>query len=386
MTTKKCPLCQQPLPRGVDHRHIDAKMRQLARPLLAEERKAVREELRTSERRKAEAKVKKEVSALARKEQKARRRLEEHDREHRRRLQAFRRDARTQADAKLKREVDKIASRTAQKIAKATRKAERASASTVKSLEDTLEKERKRRDADTARLHRRVEELNRRLERVQNERRGEEAEVELYAALKKEFPSDHVERVGRGKRGADVLHRLIVRGVEVGCIIYESKDTQKWNKSFVAKARTYRRRYQTPYVVVVSRTMPPRKEGLCVVGDIPVVQPRMAVALAGIIRDAVVELARLRDSSKGRAAKAQKLHDYVTSNEFVSRFRDIAEAVAELSERQQAERDWHERDWVKRDELRARIASSRQHVDAKIRAAVSSPRRAGKRKLRIVGT
>src|SRR5437899_3341789 len=63
------------------------------------------------------------------------------------------------------------------------------------------------------------------------------AEVDLFEAIKGEFPNDEVTRVNKGAAGADIIHNVVHNGKVCGCIIYDSKNRNAWRNEYVAKLR-----------------------------------------------------------------------------------------------------------------------------------------------------
>jgi hypothetical protein len=168
-----------------------------------------------------------------------------------------------------------------------------------------------------------LDNLSRKLEKQSGEQLGAEAELDLFTELKHAFPGDRIERIGRGVKGADIVHQVMDGTKVAGRIIYESKNTSDWTKSFIAQAKKYQTQYETPHVLIVSRVFPSKEKGLCVVKDIPVVERRTAVALATVIREGVIEIAKLKLSGKFHDEKSQELFEYIVGDKFCTRFREM---------------------------------------------------------------
>jgi hypothetical protein len=250
-------------------------------------------------------------------------------------------------DAETKRDVE---------VAKAKREA----------AEDAREKEQLKHTLEMSRLQSKVDMLNRQLEKKSGEHFGEEGELDLYADLQRAFPRDKIQRVGRAVKGADILHTVMDGDRVAGSIVYESKNVSSWAKSFITQARKYHTQYETPYVMVVSRVFPKKQRGMCVVQDVPVVEPRLATTLAAVMREGILEIAKLRLTKVGADDKARELFAYVVGNEFQTRFRDMANAVEELQSIQRAERTWHENHWSKQSRLHSQVESRHREVNAKL--------------------
>ena len=106
---------------------------------------------------------------------------------------------------------------------------------------------------------------------------------------------------------------------------------------------------------------------------IPVVDPSMAVYLASILRDGIREIALAKMTAAGRDQKSRELYDYILSDRFVTRFREIAESVELLRQQQRKEKDWHEDAWDEQSTLYDKIDSRRREVDSQIRSIVKAP-------------
>ena len=249
-------------------------------------------------------------------------------------------------------------------------------------LKERAAKERAQHTAETGRLKTKLDELSLKLDRQTSEQMGEMTEANALAALRRSFPHDDIQRIERGMRGADILHKVIVDGAEVGRLVYECKNASSWQNEWLTKARSYRTEYQTPWVVIASRCFPRREKWFVVERGVPVIELRLIVRLAEVIRSAVVEIGSLRLTTVGRQAKAEQMFDYVLGDHFVSRFKSIAEAVAALRIQQGKERQWHTEAWAKEARLYDEADGGRREIAAQLRAIAEAPAKAG---LRVVG-
>jgi len=139
-----------------------------------------------------------------------------------------------------------------------------------------------------------------------------------------------------------------------------------WSQKFVAQADKYCALYETPYVMIVSRAFPKKEKDFCVVHEIPIVCPSMAVALARVMREGIVAIGRLRLTGAGRDHKAHELLHYLVSDKFETRFKGIADSVDTLREQQKKERNWHENSWETQSSLHDRIDKNHREIDAQL--------------------
>lgn len=330
MNKEQCPVCGQELPRSLSLNEANEKLRELSMPFFEKEKARIQEEARQKAQKEAASKWEKQTEA-ERKEL-----------------------------AELKRK--------------------------LKTMEGDVENAHKRGQEQGAQkmrsqLQPQIDKLQRELEQKTSENRGSDAELDLFSALERSFPSDRIERVEKGKKGADIIHRIIENGQELGKIIYECKDVLTWQNAFVAKAQDYQRQYKTSHVLVVSRAFPKKQKEFCVEKGIPIVSPPFAVALSKIIREAVAQIGRLETSQAGRESKARQLYEYITGTEFLGQFRSIAEFVTTLKEYLGKEKEWHENQWRKHEQVHKRFEDLNRKVKTKLDEITQKPI---SRKLKIV--
>lgn len=349
---RRCPLCKQTLPAGIDEHELRHRTEQLLAPSLSDERQRLAKEhkqelaeVRQFARREAERNFRQDLSRL---KQRANRAEQEKER----------------AVERVRRETERRAERN---VAQAVRFATRENVAKMEKLEALHDRDRVRHEADRVRWQGQLDAMSRKLEKQSGEQLGEEGELDLIAQLKAAFRGDRIERIGRGVKGADIIHFVTDAEKEVGRIVYESKNVSTWQNKFITQAKRYQTQYDTPHIIIVTRAFPRKKKGLCIVKDVPIVETRMAVALATIIREGIIEISRLGLSGAARETKAQELFDYIISDKFRTRFAEIAESVAILREHQQKERDWHENAWGTETKLHDKIDARRREIDVQLR-------------------
>jgi hypothetical protein len=86
------------------------------------------------------------------------------------------------------------------------------------------------------------------------------------------------------------------------------------------------------------------------------------------MRNGILEIAQLKVSDVARDEKSKELFDYVISDRFGTRFREIAESIEGLREQQRKERTWHENAWASRSTLHERLDTRHREISAQIRS------------------
>jgi hypothetical protein len=243
----------------------------------------------------------------------------------------------------------------------------------IDNLQERLAKQRAQHAREKAQMQAKLEEIRRKFEHQTSEQKGEEGEMEVYDALKKAFPTDDIQRIAKGVRGADILQRVMTNGKEVGCLVYECKNATSWQNEWITKAKQYRLEYRTPWVIIATRTFPHRQEWFTVEHSVPIIDLRLTAELAKIIRGAIIEIGKLRASTAGRQAKADQMFKYILSDHFTNRFKGVAEAVATLREHQRKEKQWHNKSWEKQTRLYDNMEQMHSDIEARIYALSQTP-------------
>ena len=240
-----------------------------------------------------------------------------------------------------------------------------------KTARNTVQRELRQRDTLIKRLKDENDVQQRRIEHLTADERGEMNEEELVARLQAAFPDDRVERQGRGRAGADIVHAVRYSNgdgtVTAGRIVYECKDTLQWNNNFVDQAAKARITHDTPHVVIVSRAFPRSEEELCVRDGIPIVAPARLVELSHVLRDMVIGLHCAGLTKDGQSAKTTELYSYLAGNEFRQAFDVLVDSASELRELLRKERTAHERTWAKRQQVYNEFGGKAAAIDGRLR-------------------
>jgi len=396
-----CPLCRQPLPKGIRsevlERKQQAQVAKEAQKRTAGIRKQISEQmehqyLRRMEHEKtmwqkdsesalrsiqlelaAAEKEKKQIGKLMTRklkeeatqgEKKLKLRVEQErgkaaarEQELRKRMEAERKQLQKDSRAELaslqknvkaaKKEKEQLERQIGKEIAAARREAQ-------KEAQETVDEEKLKSHRAQMRLHNEVDKLREKLSRRSLEDVGADAEKDLALVLRKAFPSDRItRRKGRGIR-ADVLHQVVYREQVAGLIVYESKKVKRWESKFINQAKSYRDKYGTNHVVIVSATMA-RGESYFFVGrerrqegGVPVVHPALVVHFASVLREFIVSAKRTELERTEAEAKEALLYEYFSGDEFKRSMTTTKESIDKLKDVIERERYQHERWWNER--------------------------------------
>lgn len=194
-------------------------------------------------------------------------------------------------------------------------------------------------------LRRQIDILNKKIEQGSQQRQGEAAELVLEDQLVRAFPTDRVEPVGKGIRGADCLLRV----AGAGAIIWESKRAANWSKDWLPKLRDDMRDAGADVAVLVSEVRPEGCDTFAMIDGVWVVAPRHAVPLAHALRDGMLRVAEARGAREGQATKSEMLYDYLTGPQFRGRMEAVVEPFEEMQDALNREKKHMTAQWAKRE-------------------------------------
>jgi len=207
---------------------------------------------------------------------------------------------------------------------------------------------------DTLKLTNKVNELQRALEKKTADELGEGAEVDVYEALKTDFPEDKINRIPKGTAGADIIHVVMMNGKECGTILYDSKNHNQFRNDHVSKLRSDQIAAKAEHAILSTRKFPQGTGQLHVQDGVILVNPARVVSIATIVRQHLLQIHTMRASGVEREQKTVALYEFITSEHCASLLSRVDDRAADLLELQTKEVKWHQNHWNKEGEaLRA---------------------------------
>jgi hypothetical protein len=185
-------------------------------------------------------------------------------------------------------------------------------------------------DEELARVKAALEEAQR--VGVSGEMLGEIAELTLEERLRKAFPDDTLEPVGRGKRGGDILQN--VQGG--GSILWESKDGYaSWSNDWVPKLKRDRDVSKASVGILVTK-IGPGSDSVRTASyyeDVILTPPEIVVGVASLLRPQFAELARQRRLYERQGSIQAAVYAWVTSQDFQRGVAAVVENLQHLQAR-----------------------------------------------------
>ena len=194
-------------------------------------------------------------------------------------------------------------------------------------------------------LQKAKERLRQRAKGTTPQTEGLEFEEKLAARLRKEFPEDDI--VEKGK-GGDVLHTVVFNKRAVGVIIYECKRTPSIQADHIVQTHRAKQIREADFAVLVTTGKKKGFSGFAQANGVSVVSPLAVIPLTTLLREHLIEMARLKITKEKRAALAQQLMQYIDSPQFRNPIEEVVKRSSNLQEMIQKEAKDHWRTWTER--------------------------------------
>lgn len=214
---------------------------------------------------------------------------------------------------------------------------------------------------------RQADELRRQVEQGSQQLSGEVQELAIEEFLRATFPSDEIAEVPKGVSGADCVQRVIVGGVAVGTIVYESKRTKQFQPSWIEKFRADIRSQGADVGVLVTEALPKGIDAFGLIGDVFVCGYKEFKALTLIVRDLVVRVGEISSAQENRGDKMSQLYSFLTSAEFRMGIEAIVEGFETMHSDLQRERAAMERIWKQREKQIEKVLLSTSRMYGNIK-------------------
>lgn len=204
-----------------------------------------------------------------------------------------------------------------------------------------------------------LEDAKRRSELGSQELQGEVLELDIQAALERQFPVDQIVPVLKGARGADIQQRVRNERLEdCGLILWETKNAKNWSPTWIDKLKQDQRAAGAAAAVLVTAALPEGMEGLGRIDGIWVAGLKPWPALAVALREQLIAVAYARASAAGKGEKMEMLYEYLSGNEFRQRVEAIVEAFEAMQRQLNRERRAMEKQWAEREKQIVRVIGS----------------------------
>lgn len=218
-----------------------------------------------------------------------------------------------------------------------------------------------------------AEEMQRKAKQGSMQLQGEVLELAIEEMLKEFFPFDLIEEVGKGVKGADIIHKVRNKsGFDCGIILYESKRTKAFSNDWISKLKNDAIGIKANVCVIITEALPDGMEGIGFRDGVWVCTFREVKGLVLIIRDSLIKISEAYNSQINKGEKMQMLYDYLTSAECKNQINAIVEGFSELQMGFNSEKYAMEKIWKKREKQLEKILLNTNHFIGSVQGIESN--------------
>lgn len=195
-----------------------------------------------------------------------------------------------------------------------------------------------------------IEEMKRKHEQGSMQLQGEVQELAIEDWLNKRFPTDTIEEVSKGKKGADCLHTVNNRGkYDCGKIYYESKRTKNFGSDWIDKFKQDIKEKRADIGVLVTQVYPQGMDRMGLFDGVYICSYEEFKGLSVILRENIIQMSYILSTQENRSEKAEMLYNFLTSNEFKMQVEGIIKTFVAMKNDLEAEKVAFQKIWKKRE-------------------------------------
>ncbi len=199
---------------------------------------------------------------------------------------------------------------------------------------------------------------------------GDGGEIDVFEALRESFQGDKIMRIPKGQAGADILQEVLYKGEACGRIVFDSKNRQAWQNTFVTKLRQDQVEAEAEHAILATTVFPAGKKEMCIESGVIVVSPARVVYIVQLLRQAMVTMHIKGLSMKERTSKMSQLYKLITSESYAAKFTEASRLTQDILELEVQEKATHDNVWKKRGALVKRMQNVLREVQTDVAAII----------------
>lgn len=198
--------------------------------------------------------------------------------------------------------------------------------------------------------------------------RGEVLETTLEDYLQDSFPTDEIEEIKKGVKGADCLHWVKnIQQDNCGSVYYETKRTKEFKAGWINKFKMDMRARNADIGVIITEVFPKGIERLTMVDGIWICSLEEAKGLCFVLRESILLIHEAKASQTNKTTKMEILYSYMVSNEFRMQIEAIVEGFTNMQNNLIKEKRAMESIWKQRQKEIEKVILNTTHIYSSIR-------------------
>jgi len=208
-------------------------------------------------------------------------------------------------------------------------------------------------------LRKSLEDAKRKAEQGSMQTQGEVLELDLEDTLRNIFRYDEIEPVPKGVAGADVIQTVKDKLLQpCGKILWESKSTKSWSKGWIQKLKDDQIAVGAEMAIILTEAMPPDVENFDTIDNVWVTKKSLAIPLATVLRETLINLTYARNSAEGMTEKMQVLYQYIVGPEFKQKMEAIIDTFTNMNDQLTREKRAMTKIWKEREKQIERVVGN----------------------------
>ena len=202
---------------------------------------------------------------------------------------------------------------------------------------------------------------------------GEAGEVLIEETLKNKYPNDDILEIPKGKKGADVLHKIKANSGKVtGTVLYESKITKVFKKEWIKKLKIDMSDNGSDIGVIVTSVFPSGMKKASLVDGIWICSFYEFEILSLALRENMINLFKSNLVRSVDGQVPQKLFEYLISNEFKLAMETMIKPIYEMEKQILSEEMAFRKQWKLRREMIKNILTGANDFTSSVQYIVGS--------------
>ena len=182
--------------------------------------------------------------------------------------------------------------------------------------------------------------------------------------LKAEFPQDEFDHTGKG---GDIVHYIKGKDANIGIIVYELKKVATFSSKHILQARKAKETREADYGILITNAKRSKKDtGFSMEKGVIIIHPAGALVLISILRDNIINIAKLKLSKTEREKTIKAVLEYIQGPVFANSIEGIIQDSIDLHTSLTKEVTDHIKNWEFRFEKYKRINTSANKIDSKV--------------------
>lgn len=221
-------------------------------------------------------------------------------------------------------------------------------------------------------LRRANEDLKKKLEQGSQQLQGEALELNLEEKLKETFPNDDFVPIPKGVEGGDIWQKVKFQGKVVGSIIWETKRTKAWSRSWLIKLKEDAGKISATESIIVSQILPEGSTSFDRIDGVWLTTYEHALSICRYIRFLITSVANAKSSANHTEEEWGQIRDYMMSDAFKHRMQSHFDGIKSLRETLEADKRATTLKWKKQEVQINKLDMNTTNFYGELKAIVSN--------------